>query len=62
MIRVAIIDQDGKNLSPKDLATAAELREAVAQAKALIRDCERLALLKDPKVPPTRPAGMPYLS
>jgi hypothetical protein len=62
MIRVAIVDQDGKVLSPKDLATAVELREVARQAGGLIRDCERLAKLKDPKAPATKPqGGVPYL-
>jgi hypothetical protein len=62
MFRVAIVDQHGKVLSPKDLATAAELREAAQQAGGLMRDCERLAQLKDPKAPVTKPkGGVPYL-
>jgi hypothetical protein len=62
MIRVAIVDQSGKVLLPKDLATAAELKEAAAQAKALIQDCERLAQLKEPKVAAPRKGGLPYMT
>jgi hypothetical protein len=59
MIRVAIVDQDGKTVLPKDLPTAAELRNVAEQAKGLIRDCERLAAQKDPK---TAKGEVPYLS
>jgi hypothetical protein len=59
MIRVVIVDQDGKPVFPKDVSTAAELREVAEQAKSLIRECDRLAQLKDPK----RGKGeVPYLS
>jgi hypothetical protein len=43
MIRLAIIDQDGKVVLPKDVATAAELLTLVEQARTVIRECERLA-------------------
>lgn len=62
MLRVSIIDQNGKVLSPKDLSTAAELRDAAAQAKGLITDCEHLAQLKEPRVAVPRKRGMPYLT
>ncbi len=59
MIRVVIVDQDGKPVLPKDVATAAELREVVEQSRGLIRDCERLASQKDPKA---GKGQVPYLS
>ncbi len=60
MIRLVIVDQVGQPVLPQDVSTAAELREVVEQARSLIRDCERLAKLKDPK---GRGAGeVPYLS
>jgi hypothetical protein len=62
MIRVAIIDQDGKVLSLKDVATATELVKLVEQARALIRDCERLAREKGPKSPASGAGQVPYLS
>jgi hypothetical protein len=62
MIRVAIIDPSGKVLLPKDLSTAAELNEAAAQAKSLMRDCERLAQLKDPKYTAPQKGGLPYMT
>ena len=51
MLRVVIVDQTKNVVLPKDLATAAELREAVEQADNLIRECERLAKIKEPKDP-----------
>jgi hypothetical protein len=59
MIRLVIVDQDGKSVLPKDVSTAAELRQVAEQAKGLIRDCERLAAQKDPK---GRKGEVPYLS
>ncbi len=60
MIRVVIINAAGKNVTPKELANAGELREAATQAKRLSEDCERLVLLNDP-APPPRKGGMPYM-
>jgi hypothetical protein len=59
MIRVVLVDQDGKPVLPKDVSTSAELREVAEQARGLIRDCERLAAQKDPK---GRKGEVPYLS
>jgi hypothetical protein len=47
MIRLAIINQDGKMVSPEELSTAAELQQAAEQARTLIRHCERLASAQD---------------
>lgn len=58
MVRLAIIDKDGKTVLPKDLATAGELRQVVDQARNLIRECEQLAQLKGPKA---QGQGVPYL-
>ena len=43
MIRLTIVDQNGKVLLPKDVSNAAELLALVEQARTLIRDCESLA-------------------
>jgi hypothetical protein len=62
MIQVSIIDQAGKPISPQQVSTAAELSEAVDQARRLIRECESIARLKSP---PARSAGsgvIPYLN
>ena len=48
MLRVAIVTTEGKILKPQDLSTAAELQQAVEQARQLIRECERLATSKMP--------------
>ena len=61
MIRVVIVGQDGNALLPQNLSTAAERREAAEQAKALIRDCERVARLKAPRSPASKLGGIPYL-
>jgi hypothetical protein len=49
MIRVAIVNEKGKVLKPDELPTAAELQQAVEQARNLIRECERLAAAKAPQ-------------
>jgi hypothetical protein len=43
MVRLAILDRDGKTLTVKDLGSAAELTSVVEQARNIIRECERLA-------------------
>ena len=60
MTRVAILNEQGQQLFPQDLATAAELRAAASQATALKNECERLAKLKEPKSPGS--GNVPYLS
>jgi hypothetical protein len=61
MFRVHIITTDPgvphKILQPADLATAAELQQAIDQARHLIRECERLATAK---LPPQPPRKAPY--
>ena len=46
MIRVGIINAEGKIVTPQELSTAAELQQVGEQARALIRECERLAATK----------------
>jgi hypothetical protein len=48
---VAIVTTEGKILKPQDLSSAAELQQAVEQARHLIRECERLATSKMPPQP-----------
>ena len=51
MISLILLDQEGAAISPQNLASAADLREVVDKARALIRECERLAQLKaNPKL------------
>lgn len=61
MIRVVITDQAGKTVSPAELTSASDLRDAVEQARKIIRECENVAQLKMP----SRPNGsgvVPYLN
>jgi len=60
MMRVAIIGSDGKIVSPQDISTAADLRDAATLAKALADDCERLAMKKAPKPNVERHRDVPY--
>lgn len=43
MIRLAILNQDGKQLNLEEVGSAKELLALVEQAKSVIRNCERLA-------------------
>ncbi len=43
VLRLAVIDQDGKVVELKDVPNAAELLSLAQQARGMIRDCERLA-------------------
>jgi hypothetical protein len=62
MIRLAIIDQEGKVLSLKDVPTAAELLHLAEQARNIIRECEQLARDRGTKGPANKQGGMPYLT
>jgi hypothetical protein len=62
MIRVVILDQERKVVSPNELTSAAKLREAASTPRELAADCERLANLKEPPVPVKQKQGIPYLS
>jgi hypothetical protein len=62
MIRLAIVDHDGKFMLPKDVTTAADLLTLVEQAKSVIRDCERLAHQKGLKSHAPGSGQAPYLS
>jgi len=60
MIRVQLIDDAGKVLLPKDVATKADLQEVVDKARYVVRECERLMELKFPKAANPQ-GGTPYL-
>jgi hypothetical protein len=62
MFRLAIINSDGKIVTAKDLSTAAELLTVVEQARAMIRDCERLAREATPPTASVGAKNVPYLS
>jgi hypothetical protein len=63
MIRLNIVDQDGKVLLPHDVVTVTELLALVEQARTIIRDCESLAR-QHKKAEFTAPGSsqVPYLS
>jgi hypothetical protein len=46
MNRIALMDESGKALLPQDLHAMAELHEAAEKARALVRECDRLADLR----------------
>lgn len=61
MIRLMLVDSDGNAISPQDLKTEPELREAAERARALVRECDRLAQLKLPPQPSISVGmGVPY--
>jgi len=62
MIRVVIMDQNGKTILPRDVATAAELREAAKQARELIEHCEQIARLKAAPRSGTKTGSIPYMT
>ena len=41
MVRLAILDQDGKHLTLQDVSTAKELLTLVEQARSVMQVCER---------------------
>jgi hypothetical protein len=62
MLRLAITDPDGKIIAAKDVPTAAELLSLADQARAVIRECERLAQLLKNAGHGGAPGTVPYLS
>lgn len=49
MIRLVIVDSDGKQMKPAEIASAADLVSITEQARTVIRECQRLADEKRPK-------------
>ncbi len=62
MVRLAIVDQNGKVVELKDVPSAVELLALAQQARGLIRDCERLAQPVQPKGSTPRAGQVPYAS
>jgi hypothetical protein len=62
MIRLTIVNQDGKTLSLKEVPTAADLLALAEQARNMIRDCERLAREKETKPRAAGSGTAPYLT
>jgi len=59
MVRLAIVDSDGKQVNLKEIDSAVDLVTIAEQARTMIRECEQLANAKRPKSPV--PAGrVPY--
>lgn len=59
MIQLKLLDHAGKAVTPQELETVADLVEAADKARALVRECERLA---EAKAPRKAGSGVPYLS
>ena len=62
MVRLAILDQDGKHLTLQNVPTAHELLTLVEQARSVIRDCERLAQQMGAKSGASQQHQIPYMS
>ena len=62
MLRLAIVDQNGKVVAPNDVPTAMELLALADQARKFIRDCEHLAQQLKTKSMGPGPASVPYVS
>jgi hypothetical protein len=52
MIRLVIVDADGKPMKPAEIASATDLVSITEQARTVIRECQRLADEKRPKHAP----------
>ena len=50
MVRLAIVDSDGKQMNAKEIASAVDLVSLAEQARTMIRDCEQLARDKRPRI------------
>jgi len=62
MVRLAILDQDGKHLTPQDVPTAKELLTLVEQARSVMQVCERLAQQIVAKRGASQQHQIPYMS
>jgi len=62
MLRLTITDPAGRVIAAKDVKTAAELVSLAEQARAVIRECERLAGAMKSTADGGRPRQVPYSS
>jgi hypothetical protein len=62
VLRLAIIDQDGKVVELKEVPNAAELLSLAQQARGMIRECERMAQPIQPKGSAAGAGRVPYAS
>jgi hypothetical protein len=61
MIRIALLNHDGQAILPKDLTSAADIRDAVDQARNLILECNCVVLQNAPNnAQGDRGTGVPY--
>jgi hypothetical protein len=60
MIRLAIIDEDGKIFTPQEVTTSADLLVVVSQARHMVQVCERLAREKSPATSSHKAETSPY--
>ena len=60
MVRLAILDQDGKAFAAKDVGTAEELVKLAEQAISVIRECEQLASQRTRKPGQSAVRQIPY--
>ncbi len=59
MLRLAIVDSDGKQIDLKEIASGVDLVSLAEQARTMIRDCEQLANAKRNR-PVAQAARVPY--
>jgi hypothetical protein len=57
MVRLTLVDENGKAVAPEKLESVAELTALQEWARTLIRECDRLINQKRPKKAGT---GVPY--
>ena len=62
MVRLVILDQHGKHLTPQDVPTAKDLLTLVEQARSVMQDCERLVQRMGAKSGTSQPHQIPYMS
>ena len=58
MLRLAILDSEGKQVDLKEITSAVDLVSIAEQARTMIRDCEQLAHAKRQR--PAQAARVPY--
>jgi len=59
VVRLAIVDVDGKRIEAKDITSAMDLMSLADQARKMIRECEQLASARQPK-PGAQSGRVPY--
>lgn len=62
MIHVSIVDEKGRILTLQDIVTVSDVRIVMAQAKALVSECEQFVKLRQSAAPTAKTTGIPYIS